>query len=437
MNNTNHDILVAKGCHGARKLKGTIVVKGSKNDALQALAASLLFGSPLTLTNVPAIEDIARLGNLLTALGVAITEDKKLGKKSLTLDTSQLHSATLDDDIAKKLRASIILTGPLLARRGEAHFPHPGGCVIGERPIDLFLDGFAKLGASITIRNGRYHLTAPRDGLRGAEIFFRNQTVTGTECFMLTAVLTKGQTVLKNCALEPEIESLGKFLVREGARIRGLGTTTITIDGGPLLKSLRPSYEIIPDRIEAGSFLILGALLMRELTITRCEPGHLDAVIAFLRSAGATIKIEPRQIIIRATPRQSYRALPLTTHEYPGFPTDLQALMAVFLTQATGESRIFETIFEGRLGYLETLARMGAEVHIHNQHQATVGGPTLLTGREVTSPDLRAGLAYLIAGLVAKAETIIHNVHCIDRGYEKIDERLAMLGFNIKRHHSP
>ena len=314
-----NDTLIVRGFDGARKVKGSIAVNGSKNDALQALPAALLFRSPLRLTNVPQIEDIERLSTLLTDLGLAVTKNKK----TLTLDASHLHGATLDPEIAKKMRASIILTGPLLARQGEAHFPHPGGCVIGERPIDLFLDGFVRMGVRVANRSGIYHLTTLHGYLSGAEIFFRNQTVTATECFMLAAALARGRTVLKNCALEPEITNLGTFLVRQGAKIKGLGTNTLTIDGGPLLTSKNPHYEIIPDRIEAGSFLIMGALVARELVITHCAPEHLDAIIALLRLAGAAIEIGKRQVIIRAQPRQSYRALTIKTHEYPGFPTDL------------------------------------------------------------------------------------------------------------------
>ncbi len=426
-----NDTFIVKGLNGARKIKGTLSVNGSKNDALQALPAALLFQAPLTLTNVPEIEDIERLSTLLAGLGIAVVREQK----TLTLDASRLHSAALDPEIAKKLRASIILTGPLLARMGEVHFPHPGGCVIGERPIDLFLDGFAKMGARITTRAGMYHLTTPDGHLHGAEIFFRNQTVTATECFLLAGVLAPGRTILKNCAMEPEIGSLGACLVAHGAKIKGLGGSTITIDGGSLLHSPNPSYEIIPDRIEAGSFLILGALIAQKLTITHCEPEHLEALISLLRTAGAKIEIGKRQVIIRATSNQTYRAVNVITHEYPGFPTDLQALMSVFLTQTKGESRIFETIFEGRLGHLETLARMGANTNIHNQHQATIVGPTPLTGKTVTSPDLRAGLAYLLAGLIAKGQTVIHNVHYIDRGYEQIDKRLGEIGLDIVRDH--
>ena len=426
-----NDTFIVKGLNGARTIKGTLVVSGSKNDAVQALPAALLFQSPLTLTNVPEIEDIERLSALLAGLGLTVVR----GQKTLTLDASRLHSAVLDPEIAKKLRASIILTGPLLARKGEVHFPHPGGCIIGERPIDLFLDGFAKMGAKTATRHGIYHLTTSDGRLHGAEIFFRTQSVTATECFLLAGVLAHGRTILKNCALEPEIGSLGACLVAHGAKIKGLGSSTITINGGPLLTSPKPSYEIIPDRIEAGSFLILGALVAQKLIITHCEPEHLEALISLLRAAGAKIEIGKREVIIRTTPRQSYRAVNVITHEYPGFPTDLQALMSVFLTQAKGESRIFETIFEGRLGHLETLARMGADTNIHNQHQATIIGPTPLAGKTVTSPDLRAGLAYLLAGLIAKGQTVIHNVHYIDRGYEQIDKRLGAVGLDIVRHH--
>ncbi len=429
MNET--DTLIVEGLGGERKIKGSIAVSGSKNDALQALPATLLFDSPLTLTNVPEIEDIEKLSKLLSELGVKITR----GERILTLDSSAIDNSTLDPAIAKKLRASIILTGPLLARTGKVSFPHPGGCVIGERPIDLFLSGFERMGAKVSLRDDVYHLTTKDGKLKGAEIFFRNQTVTGTECFLLAAVLARGRTVLKNCALEPEITSLASTLVSYGAKIKGIGTTTLIIEGGSLLTAKNPTYAIIPDRIEAGSFLILGALATRELRITHCDPEHLESLISLLRQAGVKIEVKKGEVVIKNTPRQTYHGVNVKTHEYPGFPTDLQALMSVFLTQAEGESRIFETIFEGRLAHLETLARMGANVNIHNQHQATIVGGTPLTGRDVTSPDLRAGLAYLLAGIIAKGQTVIHNVHYIDRGYEKIDERLSELGFKIKRHH--
>lgn len=421
--------LVIEGTAGRRVINGAIRVNGSKNDAVQAIAAVFLFKNGLALTNLPEIDDVQKMLLLAENLDARAT----IRKRTALIRPPRVSKATLDTKLAEKIRASILLTGPLLARYGSVTFPHPGGCVIGERPIDLFLDGFARLGARTTARAGIYHLTAPLGHLHGAEIFFRQQTVTATECFLLTAIIARGRTVLKNCALEPEITSLGAFLIRQGARIKGLGTTTLVIDGGPLLTSKNPSYTIIPDRIEAGSFLIFGALLARGLTITDCEPRHLDSVIALLRYAGAAIEVGSRRIIVRGRRRQSYRALVVKTHEYPGFPTDLQALISVFLTQAKGESRLFETIFEGRLGHLETLTRMGAKINIHNQHQATIVGPTPLVGREVISPDLRAGLAYLLAGLVAKGRTVVHNVHYIDRGYERIDERLRALGLALKR----
>jgi len=420
---------VIQGLEGKRILTGTIKINGSKNDAVQAIAASFLFRERLTLTNLPPIDDVDKMLTLVEQLGSQIIR----GKCEVQINPpSNLSRVTLDMKLAKKIRASILFTGPLLARYHAITFPHPGGCVIGERPIDLFLSGFQMMGARVTESDQNYTIEAPT-GLTGAEIFFRNVSVTATETFIFAAILARGTTILKNCALEPEIMNLGHFLISAGAKIDGLGTPTLTIEGGGLLNGAPRAYSILPDRIEAGSFLILGALAGKKITVTDCEPAHLTSLIHHLKLAGGTIKIDGPSVTVSNFDHQPFKNFNLTTHEYPGFPTDLQAPLAVLLTQAAGRSAIFETIFSGRLLYLETLNRMGAQTTILNPHEALVSGPTPLKGKEMESPDLRAGLAYVLAGIIAKGETIVHNIHYIDRGYERIDERLRPLGLAIKR----
>ncbi|MBI2097471.1 MAG: UDP-N-acetylglucosamine 1-carboxyvinyltransferase [Candidatus Vogelbacteria bacterium] len=421
------DTLIIEGQAGRRVINGSIRVNGSKNDAVQAIAAAFLFKNGLTLANLPQIDDVQKMLWLAKDLGAEV----KISGRTAFIRPPRMSRATLDTEIAEKIRASILLTGPLLARYGSVTFPHPGGCVIGERPIDFFLAGFRQMGASVRHRRGSYEVNAPGRGLRGAAIFFKNQSVTATETFLMAAVLARGLTVLRNCALEPEIENLGRFLRHAGAKISGLGTPTIIVNGRGLLVVHRP-YQVLPDRIEAGSFAILGALLAKRLEITGCEPSHLQALLNLLEEIGLRIKTGKNKITVLATGRK-LKPVNLKTHEYPGFPTDLQAPLAVLLTQAAGASVILETIFESRLNYAKTLISMGAKIEILNPHRLAIVGPTTLTGRKVTSPDLRAGLAYLVAGLVAKGRTVVHNVHYIDRGYERIDERLRALGLALKR----
>jgi len=352
---------------------------------------------------------------------------------SCRLDTSSLKSSIISPEISKKLRASIVLSGPLLARFGEVSFPHPGGCVIGKRPIDIFLDGFKAMGATINLNDEMYQIKAAGGKLRGAEIFFKNQSVTATETFMMAAVLAQGKTILKNAALEPEIVSLGEYLISGGAKLSGLGTTTITIEGGEMLSAKGRVHHTMPDRIEAGSFIILGALAAKDLKVSDCDPEHLDALLYTLRSAGVNFEVGADFVRVFGNEGKKFQALDIKTHEYPGFPTDLQAPISIFLTQAEGQSFIFETIFENRLNYLEALGRLGANTRILDSHRALIDGPSALSGKEMESPDLRAGLAYVIAGIVAKGETVVHNVYYIDRGYENIDERLRAIGLNIRR----
>ena len=419
---------------GGKKLSGTIVVNGAKNSVLKAMAASLLFSGPITIENVPQIEDVARMSELLMDLGCGI---KTPDGRTLEIYTGNVTKTELKEEIAKRLRASIVLAGPLLARSGKVSFPHPGGCVIGKRPIDVFLDGWRALGAKIKDRKNGFEVGARR--LQGADYTFRVVSVTGTETLMMTAALAYGKTILRNAACEPEIPALAEFLNASGAKITGAGTSTIEIKGtdGKLLRAKRP-FRVIPDRIEAGSFLILGAALGNPIKITNCNPEHLSALILLLKNAGARIKVG-KDLVEVAKPR-TLAAVDVKTKEYPGFPTDLQAPFAVLMTQAegqsdgkAGESVIFETIFENRFGYIDDLKRMGADIFFADPHRIVVKGPTPLRAREIESPDLRAGLAFVLAALLAKGESIINNVYQIDRGYEKIDERLRKLGAEIER----
>lgn len=421
-------VLVVNGFGGKRKIHGAIRVTGAKNAALKAIAATVLFRDTVILENIPEISDVERMLDLLKDMGAEITHSRH-GRYAINIPRG--FSRDLSPAIAKRMRASVVVTGPILARFGKVSFPHPGGCLIGARPLDLFVDGFKKMGATVTLKKNKYTVEA-KGGLCGTEFFLKNQSVTVTETFMMAGVLAKGTTVIKNAAMEPEIADLAEYLNKCGAKISGAGTSTVTIKGGKLLTCKSHPYKTMPDRIEAGSFLILGALAARELRITNCDPMHLESPIEILRSAGASIETKKNEIVVRAT--ATLKAIDIKTHEYPGFSTDLQAPMMVLLTQANGESRVFETIFEGRLNYTEALTGMGASITMMDPHRALVRGKTKLHGRKLESPDLRAGLAFVISAIVAKGKSVIHNVDTtIDRGYEDIETRLRTIGVDIKR----
>lgn len=427
-----HESLFIRGLSGEKKLRGEIKVNTAKNAVLKAIAAGILFEDDVTLVDVPNIEDVHRMAELVRDLGVQVKEEK--GR--LTITTKPDISTDLNTEISKKLRASIVLTGPLLSRFGKVSFPHPGGDVIGARPIDFFLEGFEKFGAEITHANNQYELKAKGGKLKGANIFFRTPTHTGTETMIMAAVLAEGKTILKNCVMEPEIEDLASFLNLCGAHITGAGTSTIEIEGGDLLRTNGKEHRVIPDRIETGSFLILGALCADELVISNCNPLHVEVLIELLRQSGVSIDTEIDKIILKNNGKvldEDLKAIDIKTHEYPGFATDLQAPMVVYLTQVSGESLVHETIFEGRLNYTDDLVRMGADIIMWDPHRVQVKGPTSLTGRTLGSPDIRAGLAFIIAASVAKGNSLINNVYHIDRGYEQIEERLAKLGLDITR----
>lgn len=424
MNANSFEII---GLGGKKGLSGKVSISGAKNSVLKLMAASLLNKGKTTITNIPDNEDVLRMIEIISDLkGVSV----KRSKDTATIDASKLNGFKLKEDVAKRLRASVVLTGPVLARVGKVSFPHPGGCVIGSRPIDLFIDGFEKMGAKVKFDQKAYTVEA-KSGLKGAKIFFKTQSVTATETFMIAASLANGQTILSNVAMEPEIIDLGELLKKFGIKITGLGTPTITIEGQKEIAISAVEHKTVPDRIEAGSFLILGALAAKKLVIENCQPKHLEIVIEYLKAIGTKIIVKEDSIEVEG----AKKLLPsnIKTHEYPGFPTDLQAPMAVLLTQALGDSLIFETIFEGRLNYIDDLVKMGANLTLWDAHRVQVKGPSPLKGRELEGPDIRTGFAFLIAAIIAEGQSKISNVYYIDRGYEKIEEKLQSIGVSIKR----
>lgn len=411
---------------GQKKLSGEIAVTGAKNAALKFIAAALVCEGPVVLENVPEIDDVHRMLKLVAALGVSVAHDHE--KHSVTLDATKISSCDITSDHARALRTSIMLVGPLLTRCGKVSIGYPGGCVIGRRPIDFYLQGYKKFGAIITEENEQF--TFVTDKPQGMTFVFPFVSHVATETFMITAARIAGTTILKNSAMEPEVVALAEFLNSCGARITGAGTPTITIEG--VAKLSGGMARIIPDRMEAGTFVILGALTKSKLRVTNCNPAHMDALLTHLEMVGAPFTVGP-DWVETAEYSHALKSVNLRTHEYPGFVTDLQAPFTVLLTQTHGMSLVHETIFEGRLFYTDLLNRMGAEIILCDPHRAIVQGPTALRGRKLESPDIRAGIAMVLAGLIAQGETVIGNIEQIDRGYENIDARLRALGADITR----
>jgi UDP-N-acetylglucosamine 1-carboxyvinyltransferase len=426
------DIFKIKGLSGKRTLEGTIPVSGAKNAALKIMAASLLFSDELVMKNVPDIEDIRRVAELLRDIGFRVQQRQT---NTYAIEPQTSIKTSLASDIAKKIRSSMVLTAPLLARCGKVTFPHPGGCVIGARPIDFFLESFERMGATVKEGHDTYVVETKNGKLQGASLFLPVPSVTVTETMLMAGVLAKGTTVIKNAAMEPEIAYLAEFLNSCGAKIQGAGTSTIVIKGVGKLKARGNIYTTMPDRIEAGSFLVLAALAGKDVTISKCNPAHLEAVTDFLTRCNVEIEIKKSSLRVVASDqrRKMFTARNIKTHEYPGFPTDLQAPMTVFLTQAQGESMVHETIFEGRLAYAESLEAMGADITPMDPHRMLIRGKRKLHGKKLESPDLRAGLAFVIAAIIAKGESTVHNVYNIDRGYEAVEKRLQAIGVSIVR----
>ena len=409
---------------GGARLAGQVSVSGAKNASLPAMAASLLTGEPLALTNVPAVWDVNTMRRLLSELGVVV--DRQPNNLRLSAHTIRSHEAPYE--LVKTMRASVLVLGPLLARNGRARVSLPGGCAIGARPIDLHLKALKQMGAAVTLEHG--FVEAATEGLRGADITFPQVTVTGTEKILMAATLATGTTTLRNCAREPEVLDLVQLLKAMGAQIEGEGTGEIRVEGVPRLTGA--SHRIIPDRIETGTYLIAGALIGNGIDIVECCPTHLKSVTNHLQQLGVDIESEDQLLRVHETSPDKFHSLDLETRPYPGFPTDMQAQLMVLLTQAAGESHVLETIFDNRFMHVAELDRMGADISV-SRHRATIHGPTPLSGTRVMATDLRASACLVLAGLVADNTTVVDRAYHLDRGYERIEEKLAGLGASIER----
>ncbi len=413
---------------GGRALRGRINVSGAKNSALPCMAAALLSGESVTLHNVPYVRDIITQRRLLEDLGAHVLTPE-LRTHKITAAHIELFEAPYD--LVKTMRASVLVLGPLLARFGKAKVSLPGGCAIGSRPIDLHLESLKQLGAEVSLEAGYVVARAPRGGrLQGATVNFDKVTVTGTENLLMAATLAVGTTVLNNAAREPEVADLAALLNRMGARVRGAGTPTITIEGVETLGAAE--HTIIPDRIETGTFLVAAAITNGELELKDCTPEHSAIVIAKLREAGVEIEEVNQSTLHVRRSAKGLRASDITTEPHPRFPTDMQAQYMALMTQAEGRSRIVETIFENRFMHASEMQRMGARIAIEG-HTATVEGASPLAGARVQASDLRASASLVLAGLVAEGETLIERVYHIDRGYEKIEDKLRCVGAEIER----
>jgi len=411
---------------GGRKLEGAVEISGAKNAALPAMAAALLTSDSVRLENIPRVRDIITMAKLLAHMRCRV-ESPDIPPSEFTIQAETVSHREAPYDLVKTMRASVLTLGPLVARFGYARVSLPGGCAIGARPIDLHIQALEKLGARIFVEHGYVEAHAKR--LRGTAFRFPKITVTGTENILTAAVLAEGETVLENCALEPEVADLAALLVKMGAKIEGAGTSTIRVHGVRELHGA--THAVIPDRIEAGTFLVAGAITGGELLLTKCEPAHLGAIIEKLKECGVEIKCEGNgNLRVRAA--KKLISADVTTEEYPGFATDMQAQFMALATQAHGVSRIRETIFENRYLHASEMMRMGANIAI-DANLAVVTGPTQLSGAPVTASDLRASAGLVLAGLVADNTTIIDRVYHIDRGYEQIEEKLRSLGARIER----
>jgi UDP-N-acetylglucosamine 1-carboxyvinyltransferase len=408
---------------GGQRLNGTLPIRGAKNAALPAMAASLLTAEPVELQNIPLVRDIQTTSRLLGELGVAVNVSDD---HTASLCAAAVKSCEAPYELVKTMRSSVLVLGPLLARFGHARVSLPGGCAIGARPIDQHIKGLRNMGAEVSTEHGYVEAVANR--LKGSDILFDCVTVTGTENLMMAAVLAEGTTTLRNAACEPEVEDLGRLLVAMGARVRGAGTSTVSIEGVPRLKGAR--HKIIPDRIETGTFLIAGAITAGTLELTGTDGALVESTLEKLRRTGA--RVEAGRDCIRICGVPTPTAVDVETGEYPGFPTDMQAQYMALMTQAAGASRITENIFENRFMHASELIRMGANIKIEGA-RAIVAGPTQLSGANVIASDLRASASLVLAGLVADGETVIDRVYHLDRGYERIEERLRGAGALIER----
>ncbi|HSE78658.1 MAG TPA: UDP-N-acetylglucosamine 1-carboxyvinyltransferase [Alphaproteobacteria bacterium] len=420
---------------GGTPLRGTIQISGAKNAALPLMAASLLTDETLTLSNVPDLADITTLANLLTQLGVVVSVDHAATtnggppERVLSLTTRAIASTTAPYDLVRKMRASILVLGPLVARAGRARVSLPGGCAIGTRPVDLHLKGLQQLGADIELKEGYVEARAPKGGLVGAEIVFPAVSVGATENLLMAAALAQGETVLANAAREPEVSDLARCLVAMGATIDGIGTDTIRVRGATRLHGT--AHAIVPDRIETGTYAMAAAATGGDVELLGARHDLLNAAFDALRSAGVSVTATDDGIRVQRT-NSPLSGTDVMTEPYPGFPTDLQAQIMALLSIAEGASMITETIFENRFMHVPELRRMGANINLHGA-SAMVRGVPRLTGAPVMATDLRASVSLVIAGLAAEGETVVNRVYHLDRGYERLEEKLAACGAEIER----
>jgi UDP-N-acetylglucosamine 1-carboxyvinyltransferase len=424
---------------GGNPLVGTVHVSGAKNSALPCMAAAILTEDEVTLENVPRVRDIETERRLLASMGAQVelhavvsptdfsSSYENAAREHTTISCRNLSDPVARYEIVKTMRASSLVLGPLIARTGMARVAMPGGCAIGGRPIDLHIKGLEKMGATITQEHG--YLEARAERLRGAQIVFDKITVTGTEDLLMAAVLAEGETLMENCAREPEVADLAALLNAMGAQIEGAGTATIRVRGVTSLHGAR--YRINPDRIEAGTFLVAGAITGGDLTVANCNPAHLGAIIAKLGEAGARVEVLGHDTA-RVRVDGPLRAADISTEEYPGFPTDMQAQYMALATQAEGVSVVRENIFENRFMHVQELVRMGANIKVDGS-TATVRGPSRLSAAAVMCSDLRASASLVLAALVAEGETILDRVYHMDRGYERFEQKLGSVGAQIQR----
>jgi len=413
---------------GGNPLLGTIKVSGAKNSALPCMAAAILTEDEVVLENIPQVRDIETERKLLTSMGAEVELGYGRAQHRTRIKCGILSDPVAKYEIVKTMRASSLVLGPLVARTGMARVAMPGGCAIGGRPIDLHLKGLESMGATITQDHGYLEARAPESGLKGAHIVFDKITVTGTEDLLMAAVLADGETVFENCAREPEVSDLAALLIAMGAKIEGAGTSTIKVKGVAKLHGAK--HRINPDRIEAGTFLLAGAITGGDLNVDCCDPAHLSALISKLEECG--VRVETGKDSVRVRSGGSLKAADISTVEYPGFPTDMQAQYMALATQAEGTTVVTENIFENRFMHVQELNRMGANISVQGR-TATVRGRTPLESAAVMCSDLRASASLVLAALVAEGETILDRVYHLDRGYEHFEEKLRGVGAQIRR----
>lgn len=412
--------------NGGKVLNGEVTISGAKNAALPIMAATLLATDNVTISNVPHLKDVTTMMELLGQLGAQLTVDEKM---NVQVDATHVNEYVAPYELVKTMRASILVLGPLLTRFGQADVSLPGGCAIGTRPVDLHLKALKMMGAEITVKNGFIKARCKKGRLEGKPLVFDTVTVTGTENILMAAVLAEGKTIIKNAAREPEVVDLANFLIQMGAKISGAGTPTIEVIGVEALAG--GSYTVMPDRIEAGTYLTAGAITRGKVTVRRVKPDNLLSMLCKFEEAGAELSIGEDWVTLNMHGLRP-QAVNISTAPYPAFPTDMQAQFMALNAIAEGTSSVIENIFENRFMHVQELQRMGSQIHL-NGNTAMITGMQKLTGAPVMATDLRASASLILAGLAADGETMVERVYHVDRGYERIEEKLSVLGADIKR----